>query len=78
MFVRGRKHEPYTESPNSLRAKNARKAKSKIKSMLIIFFDIKEIVHKEFGLVDQTVKSAYYCDVLRRIRESVRRLHPEL
>jgi hypothetical protein len=34
---------------------------SKDKSMLIIFFDIKDIVHKDFALAGQTVNSAYYC-----------------
>jgi hypothetical protein len=43
-----------------------------------IFFVIKGIVHKEFVLAGQTVKSAYYCDVLRRLHENVRRLRPEL
>jgi hypothetical protein len=42
------------------------------------FFDIKEIVHKEFVMADQTVYSAYYCDVLRRLRENIQRLRPEL
>jgi hypothetical protein len=42
----------------------ARQAKSKIKSMLIIFFDIKEIVHKELVLASQIVDSIYYCDIL--------------
>jgi hypothetical protein len=37
--------------------------KSKVKSMLIIFCDIKGNVHKEFILAGQTVSSAYYCDV---------------
>jgi hypothetical protein len=37
--------------------------KSKVKSMLIIFFDIKEIVHKELILAGQTVNSAYYHDI---------------
>jgi hypothetical protein len=32
-----------------------RQVKSKVKSMLIIFFDIKGFVHKEFILVGQTV-----------------------
>jgi hypothetical protein len=32
--------------------------------MLIIFFDIKRILHKEFVLASQTVNSAYYCAVL--------------
>jgi hypothetical protein len=34
------------ESPNSARPKKARQVKSKIKSMVIILFEIKEIVHK--------------------------------
>jgi hypothetical protein len=46
--------------------------------MLIIFFDIKGIVHKEFALAGQTVNSAYYCDILWQQRESVRRLRLEL
>jgi hypothetical protein len=44
--VRGKKRDPYTESPNSLRQIKARQVKSKLKSMLIIFFDIKGIVQK--------------------------------
>jgi hypothetical protein len=50
----------------------ARQVKSKVKSLLIIFFDIKGIVHKEFALAGQTV----YSDVLRRRLENVRRLRP--
>jgi hypothetical protein len=46
--------------------------------MLIIFFDIMGIVYKEFVLASQTVNSIYYCDVLRRLHENVRRLRPEL
>jgi hypothetical protein len=48
------------------RPRMVRKVKSKIKSMLIIFFDIKWIVHKEFFLAGQTVSSTCYCDVLLR------------
>jgi hypothetical protein len=47
-------------------------------SMRIILFVIKAIVNEEFVLIGQTVNSAYYCDVLRRLRENVRRLRPEL
>jgi hypothetical protein len=57
----GRKHQLYMESPNSQR-KKARQVKSKV-GMLIIFFDIKEIVHKEFVLAGQTVNSACYSGV---------------
>jgi hypothetical protein len=39
--VRGRKQETYMESPKSPRPKKARQVKSKVKSMLIILFDIK-------------------------------------
>jgi hypothetical protein len=45
----------------------ARQAKSKLKSMLIILL-YRGIVQKEFILAGQRVISAYYCDVLRRLR----------
>jgi histone-lysine N-methyltransferase SETMAR len=51
--------------------------KSKVKGMLIIFFIIKGIVHKEFVLAGQTFNSAYYYDVLWQLNENVRRLRPE-
>jgi uncharacterized OsmC-like protein len=38
---------------------------------LIIFFDIKGSVHKEFILAGQTVNSAHYCSVLQRLHENV-------
>jgi hypothetical protein len=38
--------------------------KSKVKSMLIIIFGIKRIIHKEFIVAGQTVNSEYYCDDL--------------
>jgi hypothetical protein len=47
-------HKPYTESPNSTRPKKAMQVKSKDKSVLIIFFDIRGIVHKELVPVGQT------------------------
>jgi hypothetical protein len=48
-----------------------RHVKSKVESMLIILFDMKEIVNKGFGLAGQTVISAKYCNVLRRLRENL-------
>jgi hypothetical protein len=53
------------ESPNSLKLKKARHVKSKVKSMIIILFDIKGIALKEFILAGQTVNSAYYCDCMK-------------
>jgi hypothetical protein len=52
----------------------ARQVKNKFKSMLIIFFYINGIVHKEFVPTDQRVNFAD----LRRLRENVRRLRHEL
>jgi hypothetical protein len=36
-------------------------------------FDIEGIVHKEFVLPGQTVNRTFYCDVLRRMSENIRR-----
>jgi hypothetical protein len=35
--------------------------------MVIIFFDIKNIDHKEFVLAGQTVNPVHYCDDLQRL-----------
>jgi hypothetical protein len=45
-----------------------RQVKNKVKSICIIFFDIKGIILKEFAMVGQTANSAYYCDVLQRLK----------
>jgi hypothetical protein len=58
--------------------KKARHVKNEVKSLLIIFFDIKGIVHKELVRAGQTVNSAYCSDVLRWLCENVCWLHPEL
>jgi hypothetical protein len=60
------------------RPKMARHAKRNVKSMLIIFFDIKGTVYTEFVLAGQAVNSPYLCDDLRRLRENVQRLRSEL
>jgi hypothetical protein len=50
---------------NSGKTEKGKQAKSKVKRMLKVFFDIKQIVHKEFVLAGQTVNSTYYCNVLQ-------------
>jgi hypothetical protein len=52
--------------------------KSTVKSMLIIFFHDKGIVHKEFILSCITVNFANYCGILWWLRVNVWRLCPEL
>jgi hypothetical protein len=49
---------------------------SNIKSMLI-FSDCEGIVHQEFVPPGQTVNQHYYLEVLKRLREQVRRKLPE-
>ena len=51
--------------------------KSKLKMMLICFFDQKGIVHREFVPPGITVNADFYYDALRRLRENVRRKKPQ-
>ena len=50
---------------------------SEKQSMLICFFDQKGIVHKEFVPPGQTVNAEFYVEVLKRLRENVRRKRPD-
>jgi hypothetical protein len=52
--------------------KKGSQVKNKVKHMLIIFFDIRQTVHKEFILAGQAVNSTYYCDAVWQLRENVR------
>jgi hypothetical protein len=67
-----------TRKVQTPRPTSARQVKNKVKSMLIIFFDIKWIVNKEFVLADQTVHSAYCCDVLRSTARKCEKTSPLL
>ena len=58
------------------RTKKARMSKSKIKSVLICFFDSQEIVHKEFVPTGQTVNQTFYREVLVRLGKRVARVRP--
>ena len=41
------------------------------------FFDQKGTVHKEFVRPGQTVNAVFYVEVLKRLRENVRRKRPD-
>ena len=58
--------------------KAARMSRSKIKMMLVVFFDWKVIVHHEFRPRGQMVNKQLYQEVLVRLRDAVRRKRPEL
>jgi len=48
------------------------RSKSRVKTMLLTFFDIKGIVHCEFVPNGQTVNQVYHLEVLERLHEKVR------
>ncbi|UYV65965.1 hypothetical protein LAZ67_3006016 [Cordylochernes scorpioides] len=57
--------------------KKTRKVPSKIKTMLITFFDSRGIIHKEFVPAGQTITGEYYLNVLKRLIARIRRIRPE-
>ena len=59
---------------SSPRPKKARMSRSRVKTMIIVFFDSRDIVHKEFVSPGQTVNHAFYKDVLERLRKRVQRV----
>ncbi|KMQ92061.1 histone-lysine n-methyltransferase setmar-like protein [Lasius niger] len=46
--------------------------------MLIVFFDSKGVVHREFVPAGQTVNGQFYVEVLERLRLKVRRVRREI
>ena len=64
-------------STSSLQPKKVQQVKSNIKTMLIAFFDTDGLVHHEFVPAGQMVNKEFYKTVLQRLRDAVRRHHPE-
>lgn len=65
-------------TPDSPRPKKARMSKSKVKTMLIAFFDIRGLVHHEFVPAGTTVNAAFYVEVLKRLKKRVNRIRPDI
>lgn len=59
------------ERPTKIRA-----VKSKIKTMLITFFDTQGIIHREFVPPGQKVDAVFYKSVLERLLARIRRVRP--
>ena len=59
------------------RPKKAHQVLSKVKVMLIVFFDIEGIVHYEYVPQGQTVNQQFYLQVLNRLRLAVFRKRPQ-
>lgn len=62
----------------SPRAKKARQVRSNVKVLLTVFFDFNGIVHQEFLPQGRTVNKEYYLEVMRRLREAIRKKRPDL
>ena len=63
---------------NVTQTQKARQVQSNMKMMLAIFLDCKGIIHQEFLPCGQTVNKEYYLKVMKRLREAVRRIRPNL
>jgi len=63
---------------SSPRPKKARMSRSRVTTMIIVFFDRSGIVHKEFVPPGQTVNHAFYKDVLERLRKRAQRVRRDI
>ncbi|GFS60101.1 histone-lysine N-methyltransferase SETMAR [Nephila pilipes] len=61
-------------SPGKGRPMKVRASKSKTKTMLLVFFDSRGIIHHEFLRQGSTVTGAFYKDVLHRLLKRMRRV----
>ena len=62
----------------SSRQKKEHMSRSRLKIMIIVFFDSCGIMHKEFVPPGQTVNHTFYKDVLERLRRWVQRVRTSI
>lgn len=61
-----------------LRPKKARQVRSNVKALLIVFFDIRGVVHHVFLPQGETVSKEYCLQVMRNLREASRQKRLDL
>ena len=59
---------------NSTKPKKLRFQKSRVKTMLIAFFDAEGVIHREFVPEGQKVKAEFYVGVFDRLLKRIRRV----
>ena len=62
---------------NLTKRQNIRFQKSKVKTMLVCFYDDKGIIHHEFVPEGQNVTGSFYLSVLEHLWKRIRRVRPE-
>ena len=62
---------------NVAATKKARRARSHVKVMLMVFYDSEGVIHYEFLPQGRTVNKEYYLEVVQRLRETVRKKRPD-
>nr|QXJ78552.1 putative DD34D transposase [Schlechtendalia chinensis] len=62
----------------SPRIMKARMSKSKIKTMIIVFFDIRGLVQHEFVPHGTIINTKFYVEILKRLKRRVHRVRPEI
>ena len=67
-----------SKHPESLKSKIALQVRSNVKVMLTCFFDFRGILHHEYAPESQTINKENYLEVLRRLRDAVRRKRPDM
>ena len=60
----------------SPRPKKLRFQKSRVKTMLLIFFDWQGVIHTEFVPEGETINAVYYKGVMERLLNRIRRVRP--
>jgi len=70
-------HSADWNSPASPKGKKVCLQKSKVKKMLVCFYDSKGIIHHEFVPEGQTVTGSFYLSVLERLWKRIHCVQPE-
>ena len=65
------------KAPDEPKPKKSRMEKSKIKTLVITFYDSKGIIYKEFVPPGKTVNAMYYFAVMKRLLARIRHVRPE-
>lgn len=58
--------------------KNARMGNLMVKTMLIVFFDIRGLIHHDFVPCGTTVNAKFYVEVLKKLKQRVHCIHPDI